>query len=287
MSLLESTANGILLPEFVGPLVIQPLQARSTALQICTEVQTPSQTFRLPVIDLDAACAWTPEGQDIDTSDPLISEEVVTPKKVAALIKVSNELASDSSPAATTVVGDGLARSLARKIDSALFGNTIANGPNGLLSVPGISYVSSGGFTNFDPFVEAQSKLERVGSTVTAWAASYETVKVLSQVKTFSGNDLTSNENLLSDDKTGAAGPTPRSILGVPLYSLPEGVIEDGIVWAIDQAKVFAVIRQDISLVVDPSYFFGSDSLAVRCVMRVGYGFPHPAAICKISASGS
>lgn len=286
MSLLDSTAGGIVLPEFVGPLVVQPLRARSTALQICTEVSTPSPTFRLPVVDLDASAAWTAEGSDIDVSDPQVSEEVVVPRKVAALVKVSNELANDSSPAATSVVGDGLARSLARKIDAALFGNTIANGPNGLLSVAGISHVSSGSFANFDAFVEAQSKLERVGSTVTAWAASYETVKQLAQVKTFTGS-ITSNENLLADDQIGAAGPTPRTILGVPLWSLPEGVIEDGIVWGIDAAKVFAVIRQDISLVVDPSYYFGSDSLAVRCTMRVGYGFPHPAAICKISASGS
>lgn len=287
MSLLDSTAAGIVLPEFVGPLVVQPLRNQSTALQIATEVQTPSPSFRLPVIDTDAACDWVPEGSDITPSDPSVGEEVVVPKKVAALVKVSNELASDSSPAATAVVGDSLARSLARKIDSAFFGNTVANGPSGLLSVPGISYVTSGSFANFDPFVEAQSKLERVGSTVTAWAASYETVRILSEVKKITGTSLSSNENLLADPQAGAAGPTARTILGVPLYSLPEGVIEDGIVWAIDQAKTFAVIRQDISLTVDPSFYFGSDSLAVRVVMRCAFGFPHAAAICKISASGS
>lgn len=287
MSLLDSTAAGIVLPEFVGPLVVQPLRNQSTALQIATEVQTPSPSFRLPVIDTDAACDWVPEGSDITPTDPSVGEEVVVPKKVAALVKVSNELASDSSPAATAVVGDSLARSLARKIDSAFFGNTVANGPSGLLSVAGISHVASGSFANFDGFVEAQSKLERVGSTVTAWAASYETVRILSEVKKITGTSLSSNENLLADPQAGAAGPTARTILGVPLYSLPEGVIDDGIVWAIDQAKTFAVIRQDISLTVDPSFYFGSDSLAVRVVMRCAFGYPHPAAICKISASGS
>jgi hypothetical protein len=33
----------------------------------------------------------------------------------------SNELANDSSPAATSVVGDGIVRSIARKIDLAFF----------------------------------------------------------------------------------------------------------------------------------------------------------------------
>ena len=55
MSLLDSTAAGIVLPEAVGPLIIRPLQAQSTALQVATQVQTASPTFRLPVVDLDAA----------------------------------------------------------------------------------------------------------------------------------------------------------------------------------------------------------------------------------------
>jgi hypothetical protein len=36
-----------------------------------------------------------------------------------------------------------------------------------------------------------------------------------------------------------------------------------------------------------PSYCFGADSLAVRVIMRIGFGFPHHAAVCKISLGGS
>ncbi|HZE17653.1 MAG TPA: phage major capsid protein, partial [Mycobacterium sp.] len=114
MSLLESTASGILLPEQVGPLIVQPLRQRSTAVQVCTEIQTISPKVRLPVVELDGTAAWTAEGDDIDTSDATIGEEVVTPMALKALTKVSKELAADSSPAATTVVGDGLVRSIAR-----------------------------------------------------------------------------------------------------------------------------------------------------------------------------
>jgi HK97 family phage major capsid protein len=275
MSLLDSTAGGILLPEQVGPLIVQPLRQRSTAIQVATEIQTLSPTFRLPVVELDAASAWLTEGDDIVPTDPTIGEEVVRPTKVGALVKVSNELANDSSPAATAVVGDGLVRSIARKVDLAFFGNTTPNGPNGLLSLTDAQTVNAGGaFENFDWAVEAQSKLERVGSTVTAFCASFETVRLLSEIKTFQGDTITSNQTLLSDDQTqGAAGPTPRTIHGVPLRSLPEGTIADGIVWALDAAKVYAVIRSDIGVVVDPSFYFGSDSLACRVIMRIGYGF--------------
>jgi HK97 family phage major capsid protein len=108
MSLLEATSAGIVLPEQVGPLIVQPLRQRSTALHVCTNVETLSPKFRLPVVDLDAASTWLAEGADITETDPTIGEEVVSAMKLGALTKVSNELANDSSPAATQVVGDGM-----------------------------------------------------------------------------------------------------------------------------------------------------------------------------------
>jgi hypothetical protein len=96
--------------------------------------------------------------------------------------------------AATSVVGDGLVRSIARKLDVAFFGNTTALGPDGLQSLSGIATVTAPGsaWTNFDWAIEAQSQLERVGSTVTAFCAQ------LSEVKSFTGSAANSNEPLLS-----------------------------------------------------------------------------------------
>jgi hypothetical protein len=82
------------------------------------------------------------------------------------------------------------------------------------------------------------------------------------------------------------AARTRRQTAGCPLYSLPEGTIADGIVWALDRDKTYAVIRSDIGVMIDPSFYFGSDSLAVRVIIRVGFGYPHHAAICKITLGG-
>lgn len=287
MSLLSAAAGGIVLPEQIGPLIIQPLRQRSTALQVATEVQTLSPKFRLPVINLDAASTWLAEGADITATDPTIGEEVVSAMKLGALTRVSNELANDSSPAATSVVGDGLTRSIARQLDVAFFGTGGGLAPPGLLSLSGIATVTAPGsaWVNFDWALEAQSALEKVGSTVTAFCASFETVRLLSEVKSFTGT-ITSNQPLLNAGDGDVTATQPRNIFGVPLYSLPEGTIADGIVWALDRDKVYAVIRQDIGLMVDPSFYFGSDSLAVRVIIRVGFGYPHHAAVCKISLAG-
>src|SRR5262245_18699456 len=116
MALLSPGAAGIIRPEQVGPLIIEPLKDASIAFQISTLVPTESPDLRFPIVVQDAQAGWTAEGADITPTDPDTDELVVTPKKCAALVKVSNELANDSSPAAAQVVGDGLVRDLARKV---------------------------------------------------------------------------------------------------------------------------------------------------------------------------
>ena len=74
----------------------------------------------MPRVTADPAAAWTAEGAEIAVTDATLDEIVVTPKKLAGLVVVSNELASDSSPAALGVVGDGLVRDLRRKIDAPI-----------------------------------------------------------------------------------------------------------------------------------------------------------------------
>jgi hypothetical protein len=123
--------------------------------------------------------------------------------------------------------------------------------PISTVNVPGSTW------TNFDFVTDAQSQLERVGSTWTALCASFETVRQLSEVKQFTGTTATSNEPLLQAGDGDVTQATPRNIFGAQLWSLPEGTIADGTVWALDRDKVYAVLRSDIKLMVDPSFFSG------------------------------
>ncbi|WP_155764950.1 hypothetical protein [Mycobacterium colombiense] len=47
----------------------------------------------------------------------------------------------------------------------------------------------------------------------------------------------------------------------------------------------YVVIREDIELVTSPWPYFTSDSLAVRGIIRLGFGFPHAASIVKIAGA--
>ncbi|BBY82952.1 phage major capsid protein [Mycolicibacterium pulveris] len=287
MAFLSDAASGILTPEEVGDLIVRPIQDESVALrsEVATVVHTASRDFRIPVVDEDAAAAWVPEGTDIDLTDPTVTEEVVTPLKVAALVKVSTELAEDSSPEATAVVQASLARSVARKIDAAFFGNTVTNGPSGLQSLGGTQLVTAGStFTNLDWAVEAKTRLRKVGSTATAFVAAADTVADIERLKT----EADSNQPLLASTVGDATRAPADTVLGIPLVAVADGTnLPDGRIWALDKAKVFVVLRRDVTLDVSTDYFFGSDSLAVRVTCRVGFGFPHEDAIVKVGVGGS
>lgn len=283
MALFTSSAAGLLRPEEISALVIEPLKDASTALAVSTNVSTQSTAFRIPSVVADPAGGWYQEGANIDLSDAEIAETIVVPTKLAVLSKISNELAADSSPAAASVVGQGMARDIARKVDSAFFGNTVANGPSGLLSLEDAQTVAGGDLDNLDPFAECMSKLEAVGSEATSFVCSATDGLHLSQLKTFDGVTQ-SNQPLLESDP---AKPTKRRIFGVPLHVVPDGIIEPGVIWALDRAKLFTVIRQDVTLEVDSSVFFASDSLAVRAILRIGFGHPHEPAIVKMTWGSS
>jgi HK97 family phage major capsid protein len=290
-----STINspGILAPEEIGPLVIEPLRLRSVALRTSTVIETLRPSLRFPVVDQDAAAAWVVEGNEIEETDPTLGETVVTPLALKALTTISNELVADSAANAQAagVVGDGLVRSFARALDSAYFSNMTTNGPAGLGSIDFQTINLAGNFENFDWAAQAISQVEQFGSVVTAFVGSFSTVEQLSLIKRFeSTSTIINNEYLLSQSPGDASNPVQRRILGVPLYSVPESTdalptIPDGTVWAIAADKVFSVMRQDISITANPYSAFSSDSTQVRGVMRIGFGFVQPDCVVQINTN--
>lgn len=272
-----TTTNGaaVLLPDEVGALLVEPTLAMSVAAAVSTIVHTGSKSFRIPLVSADPSAQWVNEGQEITPSDPTLSEVVVTPSKVAGLTIISNELAKDSSPEAAGIVGEGLARDIARKIDAAYFGKLLPPAPAGLGSVVGVTAVAAGtAFTNLDAFAEAVAAAEQVGAILTHFVANPADALAMAKLRKSTG----SNEPLLSSSATDAS---TRQLVGVPLLVSPSVVA--GTVWGIDGSRSYLVIREDATVEVDASPFFTSDRTAVRAVERVGFAFPHAASVVKIT----
>lgn len=261
----------------VAELVVLPSLALTTAANpyVSTRVTTSSTTLRVPRVVTDPTAAFVAEGAEIPVSDQVTDEVDVSPAKLAALTILTSELANDSSPAAAQQVGQGLARTLALRMDQAFWGNLPAPAPAGIGALSGVqSVVAAGAFNNTDAFAKAVSLAETVGAETTAFIVSPATALLLAQVKEGTG----SNKALFGADATVAG---QRQILGRPL--LVDASVPANTAWAIDSSRVLLVVREDAQIVTDGSAFFTSDKVAIRAIMRVGFGFIHPQSVVKIT----
>ncbi|MCZ0732213.1 phage major capsid protein [Mycolicibacterium iranicum] len=274
-----TTFASILRPEQVAELVIQPLIAQSIAGQVLTAVTTGSHDYRIPVVTADPSASWVAEGAEIPVDDAEVDEVIVTPKKLAGLTVITRELANDSNPAAADVVGDGITRDLIRKVDQALFTASTTNGPGGIPGVSGVSTVDAGAsYANVDAFSDALYTAAGFNATISAWVTNPATAKTLAKVKEGSG----SNKPLLQPDPTQ---PGRRQILGVPLLTTPYVTTTNNVIWGIAAQYAYLVVREEGEVESDRSVFFTSDRVAVRAIVRLGFGFPHPASLVKIATS--
>lgn len=277
MAMTTGTGAAILSPEQVAELLVKPVFEQAVCTQVANVVSTGSTSFRIPVVNADPTASWTAEGAEITPSDAVLAEITVTPAKLAGLTIISRELANDTSPAAADVVGEGLARDLARKLDQAFWAGMASPAPAGLATLAGVTAVAApAAWGNVDPFVTAIYAAEDVDATLTAFVTSPADAEQLSQLKEATG----SNRPLLSagGDPTQ---PARRQLAGVPL--LVSRYVAEGDVWGIPRDRVHVVVREDSEVLTDGSVFFTSDRVAVRAIMRAGFAFPHPAAVVKIT----
>lgn len=275
MAVLDSNLAQAFTPEAYGQLVDTVIAAKSVAFQAGTVIQTANETIRFPKWTADPATGWYAENSTIALTDPSNDEIVVTPKKVAGLTQISNEAAADTTPAVADQVGNSLARSIAKKIDAAFFGNTVANGPSGLLSVSGISTIDTGpvaSITNLDNFHTAKANALAAGATITVWLVAPDVALALSKAK----QGTASNVGLL--DATGVAD-------GVTLAGVPVIVSADvpaGNAWGIDGSQVFTVQRIGTTITKSGDSAFAQDAVQVRGVARVGFAFANGPGIVRL-----
>ena len=262
----------------VAPLVIGPVTTESLALTLSTVVNTDAADYRFPIITGDPSAQWLKEGDEIPKSEGTASEVTVTPRKIAGLSVISSELADDSSPEAAGTIGLGLARDIARKIDAAYFGPAPAAGsaqPGGLESLTGVQTVAAAP-TGLDPFIDALAAAESAGVQISSWVTTPAVAAALAKLTVTSG----SKQPLFGTD---AANGIQRQVLGLPVVVSPSVVA--GTVWGIPTDRVYSVLRNDVQLVVDRSRYLEYDQVAIRAILRVGFGFPQPNAVVKIKQS--
>lgn len=280
MSMSTNNSHGIVVPEMLGELVIAAAARGSIAMRASTVVTTPSRDYRVPVVAGLPTSAFVVEGAELALGDVGIEELTVTPAKVGHVAPLSRELVRDSfRENAPEIVADAQGFDIAKRIDLAFFGgnNPVAN--DGLQVLAGVQEVDAGELFNLDPFAEAQSLSEDVGGTVTSFVASPTNALILTQLKRATG----SNEPLLQAGISDPTAPVTRQILGSQLLVSP--AVGDDVIWAIPQTASLVVVREDVLTEISTDIYFTSDRVAVKTTMRVGWSWPHSAAVVKINVS--
>jgi len=98
----------------------------------------------------------------------------------------------------------------------------------------------------------------------------------LAHLRQGSGSDVP----LLGADATA---PTRRSLLGDPLIVARD--LAPGTIYGVDSSRLLTIVREDVDVTSDASVFSTSDRVAVRAVARIGFGFPHPASVVRLTLS--
>lgn len=262
-------------PDAITELITLPVEAASVAIQASTLIPTDATRTHIPLVTADPSAAWVAEGDEIGATDPTIDDIVAEPAKIAGLTIITNELAADTSPAAANIVGEGLSRDIARKIDLAYFGGKGASliQPAGLEDLAFTLTVQPTAWDNFDPFEEAVSNAGELGLGVDTFVAHPDDVLALAILK----ESTSSKRGLLTPDPTS---PTRKMIAGVRL--LPSPGVRPGTVWGIPKERSIIIRRNDVDLQTDRSAYFTSDRTAIRATMRVTFAFPQALAIQRI-----
>lgn len=284
------TVGSILSPEEIAELVVKPLTTEggttaTVAAQVSKVVQTGQSAFRIPTVETTPTNNWVDEGEEIPFSDASFDDVEVPFKKTGGLVRITREAANDTNPEASAIIGSLIVEDLKKKLDAAFFGNLGAKAPAGLAGLSGVTTMNAGAaasaWTNLDAFAEAAAKLEDLGLELGGFVTNPTIALELAKVKAGTG----SATPLLATDP---AQPSRRLIQGVPLLRTP--AVGANVIWALpkpDARRAYFVIREDVEVLADSSVLFTSDQVAVRSIMRVGFGFPHPEAIVKMNRTTS
>ena len=270
MAMQHSIVADAFTPTDYGKLVDLAVKAKSIAARSATLVSTDKVKISFPKWVSDPDVSWLAELGTISPTDGTTGEVEVTPKKVGGITRVSRELSQDSTPAVADIVGGALSNQIARSLDAAYLGNTVTNGPSGLLSTTYSPVDTGASLTNLDPFIEGRYAAVAAGSELTSWVVSPATAEAVSKLKVQSG----SNQNLVQFVEDGL------TIAGLPVL-VSDQVDGATLFWGIPKAHVVLVLRQGTEVIRSIDSGFYQDAVDIRAIARYGIGFLNPLGVVR------
>lgn len=281
-----------LTPTAIGTVLFDRLRASSVVLRsgIRTISMGQADSIQYPSITGDVAAGFTAEGAAIAPSDPTFASITATPRKLAALVQMSNEVIDDSVPALLGVLNTHLATILSLKLDQMLLeGDGSAPNVRGLKNIAAAQSLvaaTNGAAISFDTLAAAIALLEAVNVPIDAMALIVHT-RNIGTLRTAKAS--TAGTYLWSD--ATPAGDAPRTVFGVPVLATSQLSTNEttgtssttNSAYLLDTRNVVWVSRQAPQIVLDRSRLFNSDQSELRVTMRGDLIAPIPNAIVRVT----
>jgi HK97 family phage major capsid protein len=153
-------SGGYTVPEPLAREFIDALRARMVLSRAgARTVPMTSKTLAMARIDSDASVGWHAENASITPSEPTFGAATLSAKTIVSVCKLSLELSQDSINVEQAITRS-LAGAMAVEIDGAGLGNTVANGPSGILSFSGRNQLPGiGALGDYDKFIDGMGAL--------------------------------------------------------------------------------------------------------------------------------
>lgn len=158
-------AGAYIIPTIYIAQLIEMLQAESVVMQMGATVLNNLQgsPIQIPRQSAGSTGYWVGENVAITASDLTLEQISLTPKKVGALVKLSNSLIKLSNPSAEALVRRDIAIAIALKIDlAALRGLGASYQPKGINLQTGLNTVAigtNGGNITYDHLIDMEYEL--------------------------------------------------------------------------------------------------------------------------------
>lgn len=277
------TAGGYLVPPEQSTQIIELLRAKALLLQDgwVTVVPLNRDTLILPKQTGASSVRWVGENTTIQDSSVTFGQVVLVARKMAVLIKISNELLADSDPDVDAIIRNDIALQMANEVDRVIYnGSGVGNEPLGILNRAGVEKTTITGGLDYPDLVDAVERLETANvdpSGKWAWMLHPKAKAVVRQITDPLGQYIFTGSDGIGQQ---VAGPLATDILDYPWKSstlLPlDGSGKPRIIVA-NWSDIVVGMRKSIEMRIsqDAGTSFEDDQTWIRAIVRLDVALRH------------
>ncbi len=208
------TEGGYLVPDEFEKTLVEALEEENIFRKLAHVITTSSGDRKIPVVATKGSASWVDEEGTISESDDAFSQVSIGAYKLGTLIKVSNELLSDSVFDLESYISKEFGRRIGSKEEDAFFNGDGVGKPIGIFNKTGgadtgVTAASATAITA-DEIIDLFYSLNTPYRKNAVWVMNDSTVKAIRKLKDNNGNYLW---------QPALTAGTPDTLLGRPVYT--------------------------------------------------------------------